>query len=114
MAIIYSPGNAGLKVKDFHRIQDWYGAHPLCGLDSCNSGSFGSKVTRLLQRRQATSSGGAQIKALRQILLRLPQPLNRAVDSLANGPPVEILLPAEPLKGNALDQVVLKQLLLVG
>ena len=43
---------------------------------------------------------------LRQIFLRLPQPLNRPVDSLADRPPVEVLLPAEPLEGNALDQVI--------
>jgi hypothetical protein len=43
-----------------------------------------------------------------QILLRLPQPLNRPLDPLVNGPPVEILLPADPLERDALDHVVLK------
>ena len=58
--------------------------------------------------------GVFQVVGLRQILLRLPQPLNCPLDPLADCPPVEILLPAEPLEGNALDQVVLEQLLLVG
>ena len=44
----------------------------------------------------------------RQILPRLPEPLYRPVDPLADRPPVEILLPAESLKRDALDQVVLE------
>jgi hypothetical protein len=43
-------------------------------------------------------SGGVAL--LGQILLRLPQPLDRPVDSLADCPPVEILLPA-------IEQIVL-------
>jgi len=47
--------------------------------------------------RECTFSAGFPGPRLRQILLRLPQPLNRPVDSFADGAPVEILLPAEPL-----------------
>lgn len=55
----------------------------------------------------------AAASPLRQILLCLPQSLYRPVDPLADCSPVEILLPAKPLKRHALDQVVFEQLLLV-
>ena len=40
-------------------------------------------------------------KILGQILLRLPQPIDRPLDPLADCPPVEPLLPAEPLERDA-------------
>jgi len=54
------------------------------------------------------------IATLGQILFRLPQSVDRPLDPLADCPPVEILLPAEPLERDALNQMILEQLLLVG
>jgi hypothetical protein len=46
---------------------------------------------------ELVSGSGVRRRPSRQILLRLPQPIDRPLDPLADGPPVEILRPAKPL-----------------